>query len=332
MFFRNLAKSAWVRWLDLLHARYHNDGLFFSDGWGHRGTLELPLVQLGEATELELAPLATGENTRVLRFLSPFHHLLPEQSTVAEALLVLPLEWTLETPICIQLASTGDEGFATRRELVAEPLLRDGIGSIIVENPYYGSRRPARQQRTYLRTVSDLWAMGLSVVAETRALLHWLKRQGFQNLGVVGVSMGGAMASQATSLTPFPLAMCSCIAPHCASGVFLEGVLSRYVDFAALGGERGRARLREQLDGSDLSLFPQPRRGDCAIWLAARKDAYVSPESSLRAWEIWPGSHLRWLNNGHIGTAMFHRNDYLKGIRESFRRLQLSLQLPTGFP
>lgn len=289
-------------------------------------------MQAGPAAKLELPPLAAGEASRVLRFLSPFHHLLPDQSTVAEALLLLPPDWSLSTPICVQLAATGDEGFAARRQLVAEPLLRSGIGSVVLENPYYGARRPAKQRRTYLRTVSDLWAMGLSVVAEARALLKWLKDQGFLNLGIVGVSMGGAMASQAAALTPFPLALCSCIAPHCATGVFLEGVLSRYVDFASLGGERGRTRLAEQLDGSDLSLFPQPRRSDCAIWLAARKDAYVDPASSLRAWEIWPGSHLRWLNNGHVGTTLFHRNDYLKGIRESFRRLRLSLQLPTGFP
>lgn len=321
-----------MRWLDLLHARYHNDGFFFSDGWGHRKTLEIPLVQSAPPWQLDLTPLAASERSRVLRFLSPFHEILPEESTVSEALLLLPENSTLSTPICVQLAATGDQGFEARRTLIAEPLLRNGIGSVILENPYYGARRPRRQQRTYLRTVSDLWAMGLSIVSEARAILQWLRKQGYQNLGIAGVSMGGAMASQAAALTAFPLAVCSCIAPHCATGVFLQGVLSRYVDFAALGGEVGRARLAEQLDGSDLAGFPQPKRTDCAIWLAARKDAYVEPSSSLRAWEIWPGSHLRWLNNGHVGTTLFHRNDYLRGIRESFRRLQLSLQLPTSFP
>lgn len=321
-----------MKWLDLLHARYHNDGFFFSDGWGKQSTLELSLVQRATPPPLELAPIAENETSRVLRFLSPYHHLLPEESTVAEALVLLPAGFNHSTPVCVQLAATGDEGFAARLQLVAQPLLKVGIGSVIVENPYYGCRRPQNQLRTYLRSVSDLWAMGLAVVAEARALLHWLSEQGFQSLGVVGVSMGGAMASQAAALTPLPLAVCSCIAPHCATGVFLEGVLSRYVDWPALGGQVGRERLAEQLDGSDLALFGQPRRPDCAYWLAAKKDAYVDPASSLRASEIWPGSNLRWLNNGHVGTTLFHRNDYLKGVQDSFRALRAELQFPTSFP
>ena len=200
------------------------------------------------------------------------------------------------------------------------PLKEFGIGSIVLENPYYGSRRPKDQDRSYLRSVSDLWAMGLAVVSETRALLEWLKEQGFRNLGVCGVSMGGAMVSQAAALTPYPLAVCACIAPHCATPVFLEGVLSKYVDWEALG-EGGRERLGKQLDGSDLRLFPQPPRPDCAIWLGAKNDAYVDPTSSMLTAEAWPGSKMKWLKAGHVSTTIFHRNQYIRGIQDGFRRL-----------
>lgn len=309
-----------MRWLDLLHARYQNDAFFFVDGWGDQDILGESLIQRALPAPAESKPLKKEESERIIRFPSPRIDHLPEESKLAEALVVMPPEWTVDTPVCVQLAATGDEGFMDRRRVVAGPLLEAGIGSVILENPFYGRRKPKRQNRTYLRQVSDLWIMGLAVVAETRALLEWLREQGFLNLGVCGVSMGGAMVSQAAALTPYPLAHCACIAPHCATPVFLDGVLSNYVAWEALGRD-GRERLGRQLDGSDLRLFPQPARPDCAIWLGARRDAYVDPASCTLTSEAWPGSKMKWLNNGHVGMALFHRNQYLRGIQESFRSL-----------
>lgn len=310
-----------MRWLDLLHARYHNDGLFFVDGFGDPETLALSLVRRELPEPAHSRHLKTGESERILRFPSPMLELLPNESKFAEALVVMPEGWDRDTPVCVQLAATGDEGFLARRSLVAEPLRELGIGSIIVENPFYGSRRPKNQESTYLRTVSDLWAMGLAVVAEARSLLGWLKEQEFRFLGICGVSMGGAMASHAAALTPYALSVCACIAPHCATPVFTEGVLSRYVDWAALG-ENSKETLGRQLDGSDLRHFPLPARPDCALWLGAKRDAYVDPASCILACEAWPGSKMKWLNNGHVGTTIFHRNQYIKYIHESFRRLK----------
>ena len=191
-----------MRWLDLLHARYHNDGLFFSDGFGADAILEESLVQRPLPAPASSPHLKAGETERILRFPSPRIDDLPEASKYAEALVVMPTNWNRDTPVCVQLAATGDEGFMARRTLVAEPLKELGIGSIVLENPYYGCRRPKDQERSYLRKVSDLWAIGLAVVSETRALLEWLREQEFRTLGVCGVSMGGAMVSQAAAWAP----------------------------------------------------------------------------------------------------------------------------------
>ena len=166
-----------MKWLDLLHARYHNDGLFFSRGWGDLELLQKSLVVKRPPGPIRSRPQKQGESHRVIRFDSPFADHLPESSKIVEALIVLPADWNDETPVCVQLAATGDEGFEARRTLVAEPLRQLGIGSVILENPFYGSRRPSDQQGTYLHTVSDLWAMGLAVVSEARALVRWLRNQ-----------------------------------------------------------------------------------------------------------------------------------------------------------
>jgi len=311
-----------MQWLDLIHARLQNDGLFFTNGFGSSELLAESLVKKALPPAPDVRPLKGPERSRILRFESPRADILPTESRECQALVTMPERWTLDTPVLIQLPATGDEGFLARQKYVSSTLAQVGIGTILVESPYYGSRRPRDQFGTYLNAVSDLWAMGLAIVAEVRALLEWLREQGFSNLGVGGVSMGGALSCQAVALTPYPIASCACIAPHCASPVFLEGVLSKYVDWKALGDEEGRKKLRHQLDGSDLSLFPVPIRPDSAIFLPAKHDAYVDPESSLAAARCWPGSKTYWLNNGHVGTTMFHRNQYIRSIQEAFRLLK----------
>lgn len=322
-----------MHWLDYLHARYQNDGLFFDHGFGDETILATPLVRNELPEPADVSPLRPSVNDRIIRFASPDRAFLPKESKYAQALVVMPADWDHTTPVCIQLPATGDEGFQARQKMVAEPLKELGIGSVILENPYYGVRRPHGQSKTYLRKVSELWSLGLAVVSETQALLEWLRHQGFQHLGVCGVSMGGAMMAHAVALTPYPLAACGCIAPHSATPVFLEGVLSHYVDWQAIGGEEGRERLGLQLDGSDIRNFPQPIRPDCAIWLAAKKDAYVDPDSSLLNAQAWPNSRLYWLNSGHVGTALFHRTQYIQAIEESFRILMSPVDtIQTWFP
>ena len=49
-------------------------------------------------------------------------------------------------PLVIHLAGTGDHGFARRRRFMARPLAEQyGIASLILENPFYGPRKPKRQ-------------------------------------------------------------------------------------------------------------------------------------------------------------------------------------------
>lgn len=74
---------------------------------------------------------------------------------------------------------------------MAKPLLKHGIGSILLENPFYGYRKPIEQVRSCLFHVSDIFVMGGCLILECIALLHWCERLGYGPLGVTGLSMGG---------------------------------------------------------------------------------------------------------------------------------------------
>ena len=317
-------------WLDTLHARLRNDGFFFRKGWGDPEILGLSLIQhalpVPQAFECIRVEEHPDHHLKEYQFDSPHTDRgLPTESLNARCLMVLPPDWDKSTRLCIHLAATGDEGFDGRYRLIALPLLAQGIASVILENPFYGCRRPAYQQGTYIETVSQLWLMGMTAVAEARAILTWLKTEGFSRLGVSGISMGGQISSHVAALHPDPLAVCACIAPHCASTVFLEGVLSHYTDWKALADTEKEARrlLKEQLDRSDLRLFPRPPRTDCCIWVAASWDAYVSAESCRLTQQIWPASTIRWVRSGHVSSVLWRRKAFIKGIVDSFALLDL---------
>ena len=146
-----------------------------------------------------------GTVVRHGRFTSPDIGLsLPDESRTAYIEWLMPEYASSATPVCLHLAATGDEGFTRRREAFALPLAKSGIGSMILENPYYGIRRPAGQHSKMIRCFSDIWAMGVAAIQEGRALSRWLLTQGYPRQAACGISMGGHMAAKVGVLSGVP--------------------------------------------------------------------------------------------------------------------------------
>lgn len=173
--------------------------------------------------------------------LSPFvNHLpevVPEESRIARFQILLPNIWSTEPlrPICLHLAGTGDHFYWRRRMLMARPLLKEhGIASILLENPFYGSRKPKTQKRSSLHNVSDIFVMGGCLILETLALFYWCEKEGYGPLGITGISMGGHMASLAGSSWHKPIPIIPCLSWTTASCVFTEGVMSAGIPWPLL--------------------------------------------------------------------------------------------------
>ncbi|XP_072252400.1 protein ABHD18 isoform X2 [Leuresthes tenuis] len=172
-------------------------------------------------------------------FISPLEHLvpgiLPPEAVKARFQFIVPKRWQKNRPVCIQLAGTGDHFFWRRRTLVARPMIKEaGMASLLLENPYYGYRKPKDQLRSSLKNVSDLFVMGGALILESTVLLRWLEREGYWPLGMTGISMGGYMASLAVTNWPKPIPLVPCLSWSTASSVFTTGVLSRAVNWTEL--------------------------------------------------------------------------------------------------
>ncbi|XP_053977843.1 protein ABHD18 isoform X3 [Hylaeus volcanicus] len=174
-------------------------------------------------------------------FESPFHkHLpgiMPSETITAHFQLVLPRKWYSHKtkPICLHLAGTGDHFFWRRRNLIAKPLLKEsGIASLLLENPFYGLRKPQNQIRSSLHNVCDIFIMGGCLIMESIVLLNWCEQQGFGPLGLTGLSMGGHMASLAATNWPKPIPLVPCLSWSTASPVFTQGVMSASINWTLL--------------------------------------------------------------------------------------------------
>ncbi len=284
-------------------------------------SVELPALreQGGERAHRESAV-----SRRRLRFPSPAAHRLPHESSVVEAELLLPSGGETSSA-CLMLAATGEEGFLRRRRFAA-PLVARGVAVLSLENPFYGARRPRGQLGPVLRTVEEQFAMNLSTVDEARALLEWLRREGFRNVGVSGYSQGGVMAAFAGALSAFPVACVPRGAADAARTIFMDSALSRSVDWTALardsGGDKAaRDRFERYLDPVRLSRHAPPLRPECAIVVGSLHDGFVPAAESEALHAHWVGSELRMLESGHVTAALLRAEQHRKAILDAFSRL-----------
>lgn len=183
-------------------------------------------------------------------------------------------------PVAIILAGTGEQGFDRRRQLVSLPLARSNIASLILESPYYGSRRPVGQVASKLRSLTELPLLGRMTIEETRSIVQWLRRRNGVSLDkasekctsdkhgaivLAGVSMGGLHAAMSASLLPQSWKDCgvaSWLGPPSGAAVFTRGRLAFATDFDALAndveGPVSSRSLDHNIEKLEELLYMQP--------------------------------------------------------------------------
>jgi dienelactone hydrolase len=230
----------------------------------------------------------------------------------------------------VHLAASGDQGFAVRLRFAA-PLLQHGIGAVVLENAYYGARRPDNQIGPAIRSVSDLLLMGSATFQEGRALLRWL-RDGLKLplVGVTGYSMGGHMAAMVGAAAPFPCAVVP-VAPTCSpDSVLKSGFIRHVARWAALvrdgeDAEAARRGLCALLARFSVTVLPPPRCPEAAIVVGTAQDGVVPPSEMNRIASHW-GAELRWLDAGHVSAVLRHQGAMRRAVLDAFDRLEAALR------
>lgn len=320
--------------LDLFFGMATRGTRFFSDGWGDRALCEaMDPVALARTRlpvlDVELGPTrrAMGGLLREGAFESPEER-LPPCSRTARVRLLLP-ERGLRA-VAVHLAASGDQSFGVRLRFAA-PLLARGIGAVVLENPFYGSRRPANQAGPALRSVSDLHLMGAATFQEGRGLLRWLReRLGVPLVGATGFSMGGQMAAMVAASAPFPCAVVPIAATCSPDSVLRDGVLRHVAHWAALAGagedaEAARRALCAHLSRFSVTILPPPLVPAAAIVVGTSGDGIVPPQEMRRIAAHW-GAELRWLDAGHVSAVLRHQGAMRQALADAFDRLEAAVR------
>jgi len=294
---------------------------FFTDGWGDSSAVDTAGMPSGDPPPIEIEWISSTEEEgfgiSVGVFESPVVT-LPEHARHGAVTRILP-EGGADRMVVLMAA--WNEHDSRARFGIARRLAQRGIGSLVLENPYYGIRRPADHDGQPIRTVADFFQMGIGAVTEGRGLLATVRNEGLTP-GVAGYSMGGNIAALVSSTLPFPVATAPLAASYSPAPVYLDGALRGGIDWAALGGESSAApRLREMLLRASVLDRPAPAHARHAVMVSARSDGYVPPAATRALHAHWPGSELRWVGGGHATLLWMHKGALATAIEDSFDRV-----------
>jgi hypothetical protein len=315
-------------------------GKLFEEGFGEVDRLRAISAEIRDYTPERDAGVARvewsvpeknrlGVTIRRGTFESPLARLLPAEARLAHVELLLPKRLR---GVCLLLAATAEEGFL-RRRLFAGHLLRHGIGTLALESPLYGLRRPTGQLGPRIRTVAEHFALNLATVDEGRALLRFLRHDVTSTVGVSGFSQGGIMGGFVAALSRFPLAAVLRGAGDCALPVFTRDALTRVVDWPKLARDAGSRTAAQNLFAEVLapvriSRHPVPVLPNAAILVYGRHDAFVVRHETEALARHWKGSELREKPAGHVTQALFYRSSHARAVLDAFDRLESHLTTP----
>lgn len=316
----------WVDWLYLQTSK----GKLFSDGWGD--TELIAKVQKDSQAFTKPANITpvfcaveAADNQAIRRydyeFLSPVAG-LPDEIKTARGCLITPanVDSIYATPVCLSMPGSGEEGYNRRIKALAEPLAKQGISTLILENPFYGSRRRKGQDKHFVATVSDFLLMFYSAIEECKALAnHWLVH-GQNRVGLTGLSMGGQAVSLVATQMDNPLAVIPGLAPSSVAEQYSFGYLSVVCDWRALSSGSGkqdehdaRTKLAKLLEIGDITNFPVPHHSICSI-INAKNDTYIPLYLSQTFVDHWPHSTVKLISGGHISSILFNNKPIVDEI------------------
>ena len=246
---------------------------------------------LGTPLQVDWRPVDSGDPAVLCdegSFVSPLAASLPEEVRTARFLFVRAAPGGTLPPtrcVVVHTAATGVVDYTWRDARMARPLLQHGIASAILMAPYNGSRAPAGQDSHYIDNVADYMKQSLAIILEGAALLRWLVR-GFAvagrsehpkplQLGVAGLSWGGAMAACISLLSKLPVA-CMVGLGADSPRALATGCIAWQLNWEALQRERQQTREEAQREIEAVSAWSKGR-----LWRGRAHPASLLPWEPL---------------------------------------------------
>jgi hypothetical protein len=195
--------------------------------------------------------------------------------------------------------------------------------------PFHGRRNPA----SALFSGEYFWTADLvrsaegvrQAVHDVRALIDWLRREGYEEVGVTGLSLGGALTMLLACLEPLPDFIVPIIAhlqlEHVVETASIMWRMKR--DLESWGIDA--AQRREIFRRIGLARYQPLLAPERQLWIEAREDAYIDAGLVEEQWRAWGRPQIHWLPGGHMTIAM-----HVKTLSERMARFMEELKISDG--
>ncbi len=197
-----------------------------------------------------------------------------------------------------------------------------------IQLPFHGSRNP----RSALFHGEFFWSADLvrtveavrQSVIDVRTLMAWLREtQGYEEIGVTGISLGGGLTMALACVAPTPDYIMPIIG-HLKLGEAVEEapILWRMKsDLERFGIDATRrASLFHRLGLGTMKPKLAPER---QLWIEATDDVYITAALVTKQWEEWGKPPIEWIPGGHmtfplsIGRIMARMKEFHRGLGKS---------------
>jgi dienelactone hydrolase len=178
-----------------------------------------------------------------------------------------------------------------------------------IQLPFHGNRNP----RSALFHGEFYWSGDLvrsveavrQSVIDTRTLVAWLRQQGYDEVGVMGFSMGASIAMVLACFDPTPDYIVP-IVGHLQLSDAIENAPIFWrmkTDLERFGIDRAhRQEIFRRLGFEDLRPKLAPTH---QLWVMARDDGFVTAPLVEHQWAAWGRPSIDWIPGGHMTFMVF---------------------------
>ncbi|WP_240194436.1 alpha/beta hydrolase [Desulfopila inferna] len=230
---------------------------------------------------------------------SPVAGVAPQSSQVYGKFYRCGDNWR-KRPVVIMLHGwNGENCYRLLFPLLARYCCRHGINLLMFELPCHGRRRaPSGAGSDFIS--ADLSAMVKSTrqaIADTRALLGWLKQEGCGPIGVWGISLGAWLAG-----------LLVCNDERLKFAVVMSPIvrMDRAIEELEFCVPIRRSLAGREIPFHGLNLVdhrPLTDRGNLLL-LEGRHDVFAPQARVEELWEIWERPPIERFNHGHISILV----------------------------
>ena len=170
--------------------------------------------------------------------------------------------------------------------------------------PFHGRRTPRRSifSGEYFFTADFVRSIEAvrQAVCDARSAMGWLRGQGYEEVGIAGISLGGSLTMLLGCLDPAP----DFIIPIISHLELAEAVehasimwrMKRDLDHWGIH-ETERRDIMRRLGWSEyVPVVPAERQ----LWIQAREDAYIDAALAEGQWRRWGEPPILWIEGGHM--------------------------------